>query len=522
MYTERIAVIDIGSNTIRLVIYGINEYFDIDELHNIKTPARLAECFEVIDNQQIINETGYERILEALIGFKEVIDRFEVTTIKAMATEAMRQASNRDEIIDRVAKETDINIHVISGEQEATYGQYAVTHTTTLDDSITIDMGGASTEITRFIDREMANSISLPFGTVSLKEQFSEGKDHNDPEAMEAVRKFLHDQFKDIGWLKKAKLPITAMGGSARNIANVHQRMINYPIAGIHGYMLTSETLNDTLDNFVNTEYKKMNDIDGLSNDRIDIIIPATLAFIELCQVVKTDEVYISTQGLREGIIIHHINQTYNVPIDNQQIKVRTISQIARKLPVNLMGSFLRINFCINLYQQMCRLGIQEYSYAQHTELEFAAYLYRMGAFISDESDSEHTFYLLSNMNLYGFSHKRRLRLALIASFRNKSLFKQHLADFEGWFTPDEINQIFDMCSLLKFSVALNNSRTNPISHLQLNQLDDEHFELNIYHDRPVIAEEYRTSRHKKHFERALKGNLTINFIDTSLEHKGE
>ena len=517
MYTERIAVIDIGSNTIRLVIFGINEYFDIDELHNIKTPARLAECFEIEKGQQIINETGYKRIKDALVGFKEVMDHFEVTTIKAMATEAMRQAHNQEDIIQRLKEETNIEIQVISGLQEAAYGQYAVTHTTTLDDSITIDMGGASTEITRFIDREMADSISLPFGTVSLKEQFFEGKDHNDPKAMADVRAFLNEQFKQIDWLRKAKLPITAMGGSARNIANVHQRMINYPIAGIHGYVISPDGLKDTLALFIHTEYKKMSEIDGLSNDRIDIIIPATIAFMELCDIVKTDAVYISTQGLREGIIIHHINQTYNIPIDNQQIKVRTISQIGRKLPVNLLGSFLRINFCINLYQQMCQLGIQTYDYAQHTELEFAAYLYRMGSFISEESDSEHTFYLLSNMNLFGFTHKRRLRLALIASFRNKSLFKQHLTDFEGWFTDEEINQIYDMCCLLKFSVALNNSRTNPISHLKLNRLDANHFELNVYHDRPVIAEVYRTSRHKKHLERALKGNLTINFIDTSL-----
>ena len=519
MHTERIAIIDIGSNTIRLVIYGINEYFDVEEIHNIKTPARLAECMEIQDKRVILNEEGYLRLKDDLESFNVSIHQFEVDTVKALATAAIRQSANSQEIIDRIKEDTEIQITLLSEEDEAMYGQYAVIHTMNVFNGVTIDMGGASTEITVFEDNEMVHYHSFPFGTVSLKERFFHDKDHNDAKAIEDVQQFLKQSFKTLTWLKKIKHPVIAMGGSARNIANVYQRHIQYPMAGVHGYEMTVDMLTDTLQLFVETAYKDLEELDGLSSDRIDIIIPATLAFIELMKLVKANQLIVSSQGIREGVVLHHINHTYNMPIDNEQIRARTISQITRNLPVNTIGAYLRVNLCINLYQQICRLGIMTYSYERHVELEFAAYLYRFGSFVSSEADSQHTFYLISSMNLFGFSHKNRLRLALLASYRNRSLFRQYLEDYQGWFSEDEIDELLALGGLLKFSVALNNSKTNPITHMKLRKEKSNNFVLDVYHDRPVLAEEYRTDRHKNHLERALGGNLEVRFIQIE---KGE
>lgn len=518
MHTERIAIIDIGSNTIRLVIYGINEYFDVEELHNIKTPARLAECLEQDGNQFKLNAEGFQRLQDALESFKVSIKQFEVDTLKALATAAIRQSSNSQEIIDQMYEKTGIRIQLLSEADEAMYGQYAVIHTMNVFNGVTIDMGGASTEITLFEDNQMVEFHSFPFGTVNLKEKFFQDKAHNDQDAIDAVKQFLKNSFKSLSWLKKLKYPVVAMGGSARNIANVYQRQIHYPMAGVHNYAMTVETLEETLKLFQNTNYEDMDDIDGLSSDRVDIIIPATIAFIELMKQVKANDLLISGQGIREGIVLYHINHTYNMPIDNEQIRARTISQISRNLPVNTIGAYLRVNLCINLYQQICRLGILEYDYERHVELEFAAYLYRFGSFVSSESDSQHTFYLISSMNLFGFSHKKRLRLALLASYRNRSLFKQYIEDYKEWFTEEELDELIALGGLLKFSVALNNSKTNPITHMKLVKDSPDKFTLKVYHDRPVLAEEYRTDRHKKHLERTLKGNLDIQFIESKKE----
>lgn len=513
MFNERIGVIDIGSNTIRLVVYGIDEYYNYIEIHNIKTPARLSQYLNEENDIVNMSQSGIDTLIRILVDFKEVAERFTVTKLLPMATAAVRQSDNVGDIISQVKAATDLDIQLVSEEDEATLGQYAVTHTTTVHDAITIDIGGGSCEVTIFKDKQMVAYQSFPFGAVSLSKEFFSGKDHNDPEAIENVHRYVRKQFKKYDWIKKTKLDILAIGGSARNVANVHQRANKYPLAGLHGYAMSLQDVEDTLTKFKTSSLDEMNNIDGLSTDRRDIIIPAAIVFTELFQITKAKSFILSSQGLREGIVLKYINENYNYPLDNELIRMRSIRQIARDFPLNTIGSQLQADISINLYRQLCDLGFFEYSYEDQEELEFSAYLYRFANFISHESDSQHTFYLLSNMSLLGFPHYKRLRLALLSSFRNRSLFRQYLEDFGGWLSESDIKQLEDLGGLLKFSAALNDSKTGPIRQLKIIREDNGNYELKICHTGDIIAEKYRISRHRKHFERILDGPLRINYI---------
>ncbi|XJS10229.1 Ppx/GppA family phosphatase [Aerococcaceae bacterium WGS1372] len=517
MYTETIGIIDIGSNTIRLVIYGLDDSYNYIELHNVKTPARLSQhLYQNDQGESYMSPEGIDSLIEVLNSFKLVADSFNVNTLLPMATAAVRQSSNRNDIIKAVKDATDLDIQLVSEADEASYGQYAITHSTTVDDAITIDIGGGSCEITLYKDKQMIEHHSFPFGAVTLSKNFFNGKAHNDPGAIKEVQEFLRKQFKQFDWIKKSKLNIVAIGGSARNVANVHQRIVNYPMAGVHSYSMSENDLSNTLDLFKASSIEEMGNIDGLSSDRRDLIIPATIVFLELFKVTKANAFVISTQGLREGIILKYINSNYNYPLDNQLIRVRSIRQVVRDFPINTIGSQILVDICFRLYKQLCDLGQMEYRYEIQEELEFAAYLYRFGGFISTEADSQHTFYLLSNMNLLGFKHTDRLRLALLSSYRNRSLFKQYITNYDGWLSEKELSEIQALGGVLKFSAALNDSKTGPIEDLKLYRLDNKNYKLDIIHSLPVIAEEYRAMRHVKHFERALDGDLEIEFIKNS------
>lgn len=513
MYINNLAILDIGSNTIRLAIYGIDHQYNFVEIQNIKTPARLSQYIEEDKSgQYMMTEDGVQVLLQAVKSFKAVADKFQVEEIIAVATAAIRQSANQAEILQRVFQETGVEIRLISGEEEATYGQYAITHSTSINDAVTVDIGGGSCEVTLYHDKTMVASHSFPFGAVSLSRQFFQGKDHNDPEAMKALSKYVRKEFKSQDWLKKANLDIVAIGGSARNVAYVHQRSLSYPMGGLHGYQMRPNEIEETLEIFKQTPLHHMENIDGLSTDRIDIIIPATLVFVELMNVVASEYFCLSTQGLREGIVLKYINNNYNYPLDSDLIRVRSIRQIVRDFPINTIGSQIQVDLAISLYRQLCDLGLFEYDYEIQEELEFAAYLYRFGGFIGEEADSQHTFYLLSNMSLLGFSHRKRLRLSLLSSFRNRSLYRQFLDDYEGWLSDDEMKELELLGSLLKFSTALNDSKTGPINHLALRRDDKHHYHLDIQHEGIAVAEKYRVARHRKHFERILDGDLTIQF----------
>lgn len=517
MLNNRVALIDIGSNTIRLVLYAIDSLYNFTETHNVKTPARLSQYIDYSTGEAIMSQTGIDVLIEALTSFMAVANQFDIQYIYPMATAAIRQSANQEDILAQVKAATHLDIQIVPEKDEAGYGAYAIIHSTTTDNTISIDIGGGSCEVSLINHNEIIDYHSFPFGAVSLSKKFFAGKVHNDLEAIAQVRNYVKKQFKSLHWLKKAKLPITAIGGSARNVANVYQRQVQYPMAGLHGFTMDDECIRQTLQLFIDTPYKEMENIDGLSTDRIDLIIPATIVFEELMNTVKTNQFIISTQGLREGIILKHINDYYNYPVDSHLIRTRSIRHLIKELPVNTYGLQINIDLAIKLYTQVTQLEQLPYSYEMQELVEFAASIYQFGGFISPDAESQHTFYMLSNMDLLGFSHPLRLRLALLASYRNRSLYHQYLEDFANWLSPEETIAFEKVGGILKFARALNDSRTGPIKNINLKRKNDGHYVLEIYHDRPIVAEYYKTQRQRKHLERVLDRKLDLQYIQLAL-----
>ncbi|MGX7108724.1 Ppx/GppA family phosphatase [Facklamia miroungae] len=514
MYSNKVGLIDIGSNTIRMVIYGIDSHFEIHEITNLKVAARLSQYLINDDHEQIVMaDQGIQKLTETLASFNYAARAHEIEELIVFATAAIRQSANQETIIQRVLDETGIEIRILSEKEEASLGQYAISHSLPNRNMVTIDLGGGSCEITLSENKEIKHYHSFPFGVVSLKEKFFAGKEHNDAVAIEKTRRYLQKAFKSLSWLKKIEYPIVAVGGSARNIAQVHQRLQRYPIAGLHGYRLSEINLETTLDLFQTTNYQDMQDIDGLSSDRTDIIIPANLALIELYQVVDAPTLYISRQGLREGIITYYLNDHFDQPIDPEHIHVRSVAKLCRDFKVHPKVAEVRSKIAIDLYKQLTDLSQLNYSYAQQVELEMASYLYKCGQFISQEADSQTTFYLLSNMDLAGFSHRDRVRLALLSSYRNKSLLYQYCQPFVDWFSENDMKELQSLGGILKFSQALNDSKTSPIKKVKLEKKKKDYL-LTLYHHGPVVAEQYRAERHSKHIARSLNGSLKLKYVD--------
>ena len=190
-----------------------------------------------------MSEEGIQVLSETLLTFKAMLEDFEVTDVKAAATAAIRQATNRDKIIEEMKERTGIQIELLSEEKEAYFGYVAVAYSMGTKSAVTIDIGGGSTEITLFENKEIQQSHSFPFGTVSLKQRFVKVT------LSIVVKKGAHclckEQFQTLPWIQNAALPIIAIGGSARNIAQIHQQKHDYPIASVHGYEMKKGSLDD-------------------------------------------------------------------------------------------------------------------------------------------------------------------------------------------------------------------------------------------------------------------------------------
>lgn len=501
------AIIDIGSNTIRLVLYHYDQVEGLREFGNIKTVARLRTYLLPTGE---MSEEGIQLLSDTLSSFKLILADYGVTDVKAAATAAVRQAINNEEILARMKQETGITIDILSEEEEAYYGFVAVAYSMDTPSAVTIDIGGGSTEITLFKNKKLQKTFSFPFGTVSLKQNFVAGAIINREERL-ALRNFVKEQFETLEWIRDVRLPIVAIGGSARNVAQIHQQKVKYPISGMHQYEMQKTDLIQMRETLIEKTFEELKQLDGLSTDRADIIVPALEVFVALMDVVGTNSFQLSKKGLREGLIIGRVMQGDSKAFD----KYNVFEENSRRLALEYGRSEDEANILTALnsqfYRECCDMELFEFNEQDLQLIKKAAKVYAIGEYIELDSASQHTFYLLANQSIAGMNHADRVKLALLASYKNRDYFNRFAAPFEAWYSKEELKKLRDFGALLKFIYALNVSKRNVVSKLALEH-EGENLRLEVTTKERAIAEAYQVERQKKHVERVFKKTMNIVF----------
>ncbi|MGA9289887.1 MAG: Ppx/GppA phosphatase family protein [Anaerobacillus sp.] len=504
------AVIDMGSNTIRLVIYKMNAFNELSEEQNLKYTARLRSYLE---DDNTINKKGINVILTTLKMFQPITRSYNLTSTTVIATAAVRQAKNKEEIIKIVESKTDYNMTILTEKEEAYFGYLSVIQSTNLENGYTIDIGGGSTEITYMENRKMKHSHSFPFGALTLQKEFIHNEKPTSKE-LDKLNNYVCDQFSQISWIKKRNLRVAGIGGSARNLSLIHQKRYKYPLSGIHHYEFPSEEIEVVVDSLRELPLQNRKKVDGLSKERADIIIPAIQAIFSFTQFVKAPSFLMCRKGLREGYM-------YETLISNEvtdrfpNITEKNIDALSRKYNINKkrVASLERTAFLLaEQFSQADYLRLEGWNYL----LQQAAQLNYMGDHIESESVSQHTFYILSNTALNGMNHKERIILALLASYKNKSTFKDFVSPYSSWFTEDELVQIERLGAILKVAYFLNTTNRNIVKEIKLlNVKQENRITLQIGCTMDFEFEKVKCEKHIKHLEKTLGIAIDLHFLLT-------
>ena len=509
MRTFKTAIIDIGSNTVRLVLYEYDDKQGLYEFGNFKTVARLRTY--ILPNGEMSNE-GIEVLAQTLLSFKEIIDDYGVTDINAAATAAVRQATNQQEISDKMFELTGIRLNILSEDEEAYFGFIAVAHSMDTPSAITIDIGGGSTEITLYENKKLQKTFSFPFGTVSLKQKFVKGSVITQAE-LQKLADYVKKQFNSLSWITGKKLPIVSIGGSARNVAQVHQQKTEYPISSVHQYEMNYNEMNDLKSELATMTIEQLKQQDGLSSDRADIIIPALQVFLTLMEVVDSNVFQVSKKGLREGLIINRILQDNDDAFNKYNVFEECAKRIAAEYERTEEETLTLETLANQFYEQCCNLGFFQYKEEQARLFKYAARLYAIGEYIEIDSSSQHTFYLISNQSITGMNHLTRIKLALLASYKNKEYFRRFLSPFKDWISREEQNELRELGSILKFIYALNISKRNIAKKVSIVNKND-FILVEVYTKQSAVAENYYAELQKKHIERVFKKPVEILLIE--------
>lgn len=504
---HKYGIIDIGSNTIRLVIYELSKSGRLKQTENIKAVARLRNYLTA---ENIFLQEGIAVLLETLQTFQEITRHHSLKGVKCVATAAIRQSVNKAEIVKIVEENTDFRMKILSEYEEAYYGYLAVVNSTSIFEGATIDIGGGSTEITYFKDRKLVDFHSFPFGVLSLKKQFVSG-DIPAPEELADLEEFVNEQFAGLGWLAGKKVPVIGIGGSARNLVQLDQSLKNYPIAGMHQYEMNGADIAALKSKLSSISYEELQNMEGLSKERADIIIPALAVFAQIYETVDAPKFILSQKGLREGIFYEELNRSFGEPVYPSVVQ-ESLYELEKDYDINL--DFVRhgIHLAARLF---CELKDNETAPLDESDLydlKLAGFVYNLGEYIDSESSGQHTFYLLANRTIDGLSHKSRVKTALIASYKNKGLFKQLSEPFHGWFTKEELKKIRLLGALLKMAYSLNDTKRNIVQDVEVNPKDGELI-FTIVCSRDYRPEQNQAEKQKKHLEKVLKQNIELVFV---------
>lgn len=444
---KKIGIIDIGSNSIRLVIIQINKDNSFRVTDEIKESVRLGKD---MTSDGGLNPFRIDKAIYTLSFFKKLCTIQNTSEILAVATEAVRKATNQKEFLNRVKLELSIDIRVLTGIQEAYYDYFGAINSMDFSDALIMDIGGSSSELILVKNRELKHSISLPFGAINLTEKFSLLKAMND-KSETAIKEFLIAQYKDVTWLNEVRnMPIIGIGGTIRNIGKLHQKKTNYPIDNLHNYIIpTNEVISiyDTVKIKNSYQRKKLK---GLSKERADIFVGATAALVTLIEYLNIKDLHVSGSGLRDGLIFEYIFKS-NIPlIDVLDFSLKN-QLLNYKIDLNHPNHVWMLTQTLyNGLNTIANIEINSYKI-----LKTAAMLHDIGILISYFDHHKHSSYMIANSKINGLTHKEQLMASYIAALHRKNEFKIDLKLYQNLITKQDLEIVDKLSIILRICESL-------------------------------------------------------------------
>jgi exopolyphosphatase / guanosine-5'-triphosphate,3'-diphosphate pyrophosphatase len=464
----RIGIIDIGSNSIRLVIYDTTPEGGYKIIKECKSSARLSEK---ITKEGRLEEKDMKNVVPVLLQFKEVCEVFGVDKIRAGATAAIRNAANSGEIISYLSKESSIPIEVISGHQEAYFGFLGVINAFDVEDGFVIDIGGGSTEITLFRGRRYQHSISFPFGAVNTNVLFGMKGNWNE-EQVRKLQVYVTGRLVEHSWLNESPgLPLYGLGGTLRSLGKLDQKQREYSLPNSHGYTMSTATI----DRFMNTlpvmPYDKRKDLEGLSKSRADIIVSGLIIFRTVYQYIGASSAIISGEGLREGMLHDLLKPEEPVRSSALEYSLGTILRFDIRTSTRHLDHIFKL--AKSLYAPLKGEGNTK---EQEMLIYVSIMLHRTGSNINYYQSKRHTRYWLMNSPIRGLTHRQLILCAMIASYSTKSRKQKLSTAHKDILLASDEELIHKLGTLVQLSIALDGSETGVVNdlqaHLRGNNLD--------------------------------------------------
>ena len=522
--SQPIAAIDIGTNSVHLLVATSNEDGHIRILDTDKAVLRLGED---LDADNMLIPSAFDKTIKALKHMQAIATSYQ-PIYRVVATHATRSARNHRDFFQKIYDESGIHVSLIDGEEEARLVSLGMQEGLALEGKtfLGVDIGGGSTEIIVCQDHRVLFVRSLELGAVSLNKSFLKGHSIK----KEHIKNLEHEVQLKLGPLRehvgKLKFDCAVIcSGAAKTLAQMHsQEFQEKKLEDANGYHLKAGEIKQLTKSLHKLRSPKhIKDQWNLDEDRADIILAGSSILNQISKLFAVDEWIISTYGVREGLVIDTIARLHGPKIkDFDDIRWKNILSLGKKFEINQDYAKQVSNLALEIFDQLDKIKPsyvkKEASGVQISDrgiLKSAAWLHECGKFINYSKYHKHSLYLIANSRLMGFSQKERRMIGLVARFHRKG--KANLKHYDcRELSGKNCKRINFLASILRIAAAANRTRQGHITSINIRKTGKNlEFVFRTTSEHAPEVDLYKISKEKKFFEEMIEHTVLL-----KTEHK--
>ncbi|MDA0782065.1 MAG: Ppx/GppA family phosphatase [Rickettsiales bacterium] len=397
-HSNPLALIDIGSNSVRLVIYDGLKRAPMP-LFNEKVLCGLAKN---IDSTGKLHKKGVEKALRSIKRFVSLAKIMDVNNLKLFATAAVRDAKDGKDFVQRINDELGVQIEIFSEEDEAKYAGMGIMSSITRPKGVVGDLGGGSLELVSVKNNNLEKGVSYPIGPLRLL-NISNKHSKVDGYIAQYIKQFpLNESLAGSNFY--------AVGGSFRNLAKVHMGRKNYPLKVIHNYKVETEDIMTTIMILSRMSEESLLKIPGISKKRMKLMPYAAMVLKHIIKIGKPKTIVFSASGVREGFLYSQLD-------DETKLQDPLLCGASEMMARMLRGS----EYGYELAQWMQPLFSINNSVDDKRLRLAACIMSDISAYENTEYRAEMAYRKILDSSLTGLNHTERLFIAKSLYFRYDS-----------------------------------------------------------------------------------------------------
>jgi exopolyphosphatase / guanosine-5'-triphosphate,3'-diphosphate pyrophosphatase len=519
---ERLAVIDLGSNSFRLVVFMAGEgwWQRTDEIYE---PVRIGEGLAATGR---LGEEPMRRALATL----DVFDHFCRAAgllnghgrgsrryrgdpwsplgreVDALATSAIRDAENAAGFLALAHEHSSLPIRVLSREEEARYGYLAAVNSTTLTDGCVLDLGGGSLQLVRVAGRRAQELGSWRLGAVRMTERFLPVNGPAKRRQIQALRDHVAAELASARWLGRAGSRLVGIGGTVRNLAAAVQRAEGLPSGGVQGMYVSSQALDELVERLAVLPASQRSSVPGIKPARADLILAGAIVVQGALLAGEFDGFEATEAGLREGVFFERLLADRDPPLF-ADLRRASVLNLATRYRPDLTHTEHVATLALAMFDELARLGLHEGDPVERELLWAACMLHDIGMSVDYDDHHKHSRYLILSAGLPGYSPVEVAIVAQAARYHRKGMPSP--GPLGALFTPADAQRLDRCAVLLRLAEDLERSRDQLVRKAHV-VLDDGTVELRLIADGELAVPRWAASREGELFARAFHRELLV------------